>query len=513
MNKNDSAYDDLLSSIEKISPSENKEKKANGEFKLDIKGLDEEFSPSRPQRMANARGYRRTEPADRRKQSAVQKRPSAGRTTQSAKRETGKTAPTVYGRTPDAQRSANQQRRGQYSPINQAQQTATPKRRTGGANVAKKSGAKRKRKKFDFKAFIKERKNAILVVLVCTVIAILISSYTISCINDVLAIRRDSENIVTVNLPTSIDTNKAIDILKDNHLIKHKYFCMVFAKFMQYRDDNYLTGIYYLTPSMGLENMLSAFKEKPISGETVTLAFPEGYTIMQIADKLEKNEVCTAKSFYATIKSVDFSKEYSFIAELDNKSDRFQLLEGYLYPDTYEFYVGENAANVVRKFLDNFAKKWTKQYAEQAKKLNMSVDDVITLASLIEKEAYGSSQMPLVSSVFHNRLSKPGIYPTLQSNATSDYVNEYISKNVTDSTALTNYMENYSTYKCEGLPVGAICNPGNDAIHAALYPKDTNYNYFLHDNNKKIYLAETDAQHRANSIEALRANSSNKDDE
>lgn len=357
--------------------------------------------------------------------------------------------------------------------------------------------------------FFKQNKKAWIIIAVCIAAAVLISTYAISCMNDILAINRDSETIVTVNLPADADTKTAIDILKDNGLIKHKVFCRVFSKFMDYRDDNYLTGIYYLTESMGLENMLSSFKKTMVSGETVTLAFPEGYSVDQIAQKLEKNEVCKASEFYATLKDVDFSSEYSFIAEEDNKELRYRVLEGYLYPDTYEFYIGENAASVIRKFLDNFKEKWTDEYAAQAQKLGMSIDDVITLASIIEKEAYGADQMPLVSSVLHNRINKTGLYPTLQCDSTTAYINDYISKNVTDSSALSKYTQNYSTYKCEGLPVGAICNPGDDSIHGALYPSDTNYYFFLHDNNKKLYLAENDAQHRANGIAALKANQKN----
>ena len=115
--------------------------------------------------------------------------------------------------------------------------------------------------------------------------------------------------------------------------------------------------------------------------------------------------------------------------------------------------------------------------------------------------------MPLVSSVFHNRLNKSGIYPTLGSDATKEYVSEYISKSVTNSSELSVYQKNYDTYKCAGLPVGAICNPGNDAINAALYPASTGYYYFLHDNDKKIYLAATDSEHNQNSLAALKANS------
>lgn len=355
--------------------------------------------------------------------------------------------------------------------------------------------------------FFKQNKKAWVLIAVCIAAAALISTYAISCMNDILAIGRDSETVVTVNIPAQTDTKGAIEILRDNKLIKHKYFCRICAKVLEYRDDNYLTGIYYLTESMGLENMLSSFKKPTITGETVTLTFPEGYTVNQIAEKLEKYEVCSQTAFFATVRDVDFSTEYSFIAQMDNKDKRYQVLEGYLYPDTYEFYIGENASSVIRKFLDNFKNKWTDEYQAQADKIGMSIDDVITLASIIEKEAYGADQMPLVSSVFHNRLNKSGIYPTLGSDATKEYVTEYISKSVTNSAELSGYQKNYDTYKCAGLPVGAICNPGNDAIKAALFPANTGYYYFLHDNDKKIYLAATDSEHNQNSLAALKANS------
>lgn len=355
--------------------------------------------------------------------------------------------------------------------------------------------------------FFKQNKKAWVLIAVCIAAAALISTYAISCMNDILAIGRDSETVVTVNIPAQTDTKGAIEILRENKLIKHKYFCRICAKVLEYRDDNYLTGIYYLTESMGLENMLSSFKKPTVTGETVTLTFPEGYTVNQIAEKLEKYEVCSQTAFFATVRDVDFSTEYSFIAQMDNKDMRYQVLEGYLYPDTYEFYIGENASSVIRKFLDNFKNKWTAEYQAQADKLGMSVDDIITLASIIEKEAYGADQMPLVSSVFHNRLKKSGIYPTLGSDATKEYVTEYISKSVTNSAELSGYQKNYDTYKCAGLPVGAICNPGNDAIKAALFPANTGYYYFLHDNDKKIYLAATDSEHNQNSLAALKANS------
>ena len=357
------------------------------------------------------------------------------------------------------------------------------------------------------KAFFLKNKVTWIIIGVCIAAAILLSTYIISCMNDIFAVNRDSETVVTVNIPAEANTKTVLKILQQNDLIEHRHFCSLFAKMMQFKDDNYLTGVYYVTASMGVEKMLTTFKQPTTTGETVTLTFPEGYTVDQIVQKLEKYEVCSAAALYQTMKEVDFSSEFSFIASMDNKESRYRLLEGYLYPDTYEFYVGESPSSVLRKFLNNFNKKWTDEYAAQAEKLGMSVDDIITLASIVQKEAYGAEQSPLVSSVLHNRLNKSGLYPSLQCDSTEEYINEYIKPNTQDAAQLSKFTNLYSSYKCAGLPVGSICNPGDDAIKAALYPEKTDYYFFAHDVNKKLYLARNDSERRSNNLAILNANS------
>lgn len=437
-------------------------------FKLDIQGLDEEFSPA----------TRRSRRAERGQQGAgafsafpeiIKKRAP-----QSAKDGAEFIAHDVREPLPD-----------------------------GGAVAAKRF---RVPSKAELKAFFIQNKKTWIILGICVAVAIFLSIYTISCINDVLAINRDSETIVTVSIPADADTRTVLKILKDNDLIEHRFFCEAVASIMRFRDDNYLTGIYYVTASMGVEKMLSTFKVAPTTGETVTLTFPEGYTVDQIVAKLAEYEVCSADVMYQTMREVDFSSEYSFIQEMDDKEDRFRMLEGYLYPDTYEFYIGENPSSVIRKFLNNFQKKWTEEYAKQAEALNMTVDDVITLASIIQKEAYGEDQSPLVSSVLHNRLDNSGLYPSLQCDSTTEYINEYIAASVTDAAELSRYTDLYSSYRCAGLPVGAICNPGDDAINAALFPADTNYYFFAHDVNRKLYLARNDSERRQNNLTILTVN-------
>ena len=342
--------------------------------------------------------------------------------------------------------------------------------------------------------------------LIVAVTSTILCIYGIGCINDVLAIdKRDHSCEVTVSAGAT--DSDVIDILKENKLIKNKGFCKLFIKIF-HDDDKYVSGSYTLNSDWGIEKMLSTMQGGTNTYETITLTFPEGYTIDQIAEKLEANKVCTASSFIKTMQSVDFSTEYAFLKNQADKDLRFRTLEGYIYPDTYEFYIGENASSVVRRFLDNFENRWTADYSKQAKELGMTVDEVVTLASIIQAEAANSKQMKDISSVLHNRLDKPGTFPRLECDSTEKYLIETIKVTLTSSTTDTQkyiaYRDLYDTYStdCKGLPVGAICNPGGAAIAAALYPSDTNYNYFRHDVKGNVYYANTFSEHNQNGYKA-----------
>lgn len=342
--------------------------------------------------------------------------------------------------------------------------------------------------------------------LIVAVTSTILCIYGIGCINDVLAIdKRDHSCEVTVSAGAT--DSDVIDILKENKLIKNKGFCKLFIKIF-HDDDKYVSGSYTLNSDWGIEKMLSTMQGSANTYETITLTFPEGYTIDQIAEKLEANNVCTASSFIKTMQSVDFSTEYAFLKNQADKDLRFRTLEGYIYPDTYEFYIGENASSVVRRFLDNFENRWTADYSKQAKELGMTIDEVVTLASIIQAEAANSGQMKDISSVLHNRLDKPGTFPRLECDSTEKYLIETIKVTLTSSTTDTQkyiaYRDLYDTYStdCKGLPVGAICNPGGSAIAAALYPSDTNYNYFRHDVKGNVYYANTFSEHNQNGYKA-----------
>ena len=377
--------------------------------------------------------------------------------------------------------------------------------------IADREARNKKRQNTAFGRFFTSGKlsHLALAVAIIAFSSVILCIYGIGCINDVLAINVE-ETTVEVEVSKGMSDADVIDILEDNDLINNKLFCNLFVKLLDLTSADkekreYVSGVYTLTPKMGLEKMLSTMKADITLSETVTLTFPEGWTIDQIAEKLEANEVCTAASFINTLQNVDFSEEYDFIKSIPNKEKRFRVLEGYMYPDTYEFYVGENASSVARRFLDNFRNRWTDEYAKQAKERGLSLDEVIIMASILQEEAASSGQMADISSVLYNRLDRPGTFPWLNCDSTSDYVVNTIKPTLTSSTEdsqkYVEYIKNYDTYDtdCKGLPIGAIANPGDAAIRAALEPSTTSYYYFCHNTETgDVFYANTMSEHEAN---------------
>ena len=331
--------------------------------------------------------------------------------------------------------------------------------------------------------------------------SVIISVYGINCINDVLALRTD-DTATEVTISANMSDSEVIKTLKKNDLIHNRMFCTLFLKLMN-KGGDYVTGKYTLTPDMGLEKMISTMQADYTKAATVQLTFPEGWTVDQIAQKLESNKVCSAASFLTTIQNVDFSEEYDFLRGLENTEHRFRALEGYIYPDTYDFYIGEPASSVVKRFLDNFKNKWIESYQTKADELGMSIDEIITFASILQKEAASADQMKTIASVLYNRLDSSN-FMWLQCDSTETYLLETIKPTLTSSTEDTEkyigFRDYYDTYsdECKGLPVGAICNPGDSAIYAALNPANTNYFYFRHDSEGKVYYASSFAEHEQN---------------
>jgi UPF0755 protein len=225
---------------------------------------------------------------------------------------------------------------------------------------------------------------------------------------------------------------------------------------------------------------------------TVRVTFPEGKTVLQIAQLLEENGVCSAASFLQAVAESDADYAVALRGQ-----DRPFLLEGYVFPDTYEFYKNESASMALSRFLTNFAQKFTEKEQARAREIGLTMDETLTLASIIQAEAGVPSEMPKVSSVLHNRLQR-GM--KLQCDVTYFYLENtvmpYLCPDGWDDAVYEKYADLYYTYRVSALPQGAICNPGSDAIAAALYPADTDDLYFVTDEDGNYYYSPTYEAHQ-----------------
>lgn len=304
--------------------------------------------------------------------------------------------------------------------VNQSTQSA------GSASPAPKSRgtAKAKRKS-------KGVGSTYLFFIIVIVVSMVVSIYAILCMNDILAITK-TQSSVTITFTQEVkESSDAIDALAENGLVKCKNFCKLFAVVRDKVIKNskiggpYEAGVYYLNGKMGLEGMLVTLQGTTKTSETVKLIFPEGLTVPEIVEKLSENDVCDKSALLSVIQSTSFS--YSLVSDLKASDSIPYRLEGFLFPDTYEFYVDESASSTIKKFLENGDKKFTKKNREKAKKMGLSTYEVMTIASIIQKEAANNSQMKTISAIIHNRLKDKVNFPSLGCQSTSDYITNKVA--------------------------------------------------------------------------------------
>ena len=397
---------------------------------------------------------------------------------------------------PRTQQSAPASRTSQYSRVTDApvQRNTTSTKGRGPRITAEEKRLRKEKKR-------RQRLRSLLALIVCVVfislITITLSVIAISTINDILCIGKESGVTISVVVEKGDDFETVFNKLCDNGLVAQKQLSHIFCLYRKYDTVKYEPGVYYFDTADGVESMLEEMMvSKKNSNSIVRLTFPEGWSTAKIFQKIEKYEVCSAEKLYANLDIV--AQQYKFYEKIKSKNGRYLMTEGYLFPDTYEFYKGESASSVLKKLFKNFSEHWTADYSARAKELGLSMDEVITIASIIQREAGSVAQMKDISSVIHNRLNSNG-YRKLQMDSTTDYIYSLNSNfELFSDSDYSLYFEAYNTYSTEGLPPGPICNPGKSAIEAALNPNETSYLFFAHDSNGEIYLASTEAEHQAN---------------
>ena len=326
---------------------------------------------------------------------------------------------------------------------------------------------------------------------------------------------------VTVSIPQGSGVASIANRLKEAGVIRSTYLFRWYvgqkgvAGKLQYGDFTLQTGA-------NAYDAIIAVLSQYAKADTVRITIPEGTTAIAIAQKMEAAGLCSAEDFLKEANEGDFSA-YTFWQDVPDDADapdRFMKCEGYLFPETYEFLKDDTVHNYVATFYAQFDAQITDEMYAELKKQEMTLPELITLASFVQEEA-GNSQDSNVAQVFRNRLAEGSPYPRLQSN-TSSYIqsdadNNYLWNWVAPyygdwDNIPENIVAAYDTYSCKGLPAGPISNPGLAAIQAALDPQPDedakDAYFFVTDLKGNYYYARTLSEHNANCQTAAEVNKS-----
>ena len=327
------------------------------------------------------------------------------------------------------------------------------------------------------------------------------------CATDVLALGKAPMEVILTIEPDE-DIESVAQKLKDAGLIEYPKLFILFTEFTG-KCENMLSGtVHFNQPNpddpesskmvYDYNALANSLSYKKAEKATVEVMIPEGYSCAQIFALLEEKGVCTAQELevYAANGELD---DYWFLDGVE-RGHKYSL-EGFLFPDTYKFYVGDTPRRVLEKFLDAFNNRFSDRLKEKYAMLNaqldldLSIRDVVIMASIVEKEKANDIEGYSIASVFYNRLTHSASYPYLNSDATLLYdVEYYTGKGITNEQKA---MSPYNTYTHKGLPAGPIANPGLSSLDAALDPESTDYYYFVYDKNAKQHLfSKTLAEHQ-----------------
>ncbi len=326
----------------------------------------------------------------------------------------------------------------------------------------------------------KKKRTPILIRLAIYAAAVLIAGISLGlfgweCAQDVLALgKRDQSIQVVVTETDNIDS--ITEKLYTKGLIRHKWLFKLYCS-VTHSENKPDPGVYQLNTLYDYHALVNGMISSSSTRATTTVMISEGRDCREIFELLEENKVCTVEELEEAAATAEF--DYWFLEGLDAKSSN--RLEGFLYPDTYEFYISDDPENVLDKMLRNFDRKVDEDLQQMITDSGYSVREIMTIASMIEAEAADNNERADISAVIHNRLAVANndtpdddYLLMLQMDSTVFYACELEGKDGFD----LNIDSPYNTYKYPGLPAGPINNPGMYSIRAALLPSDTDYYYF-----------------------------------
>ena len=316
---------------------------------------------------------------------------------------------------------------------------------------------------------------------------------------------RREKGEIQVEIPLGSGTSRIASILEEKGVIGSSYLFRWYSRKAE-ADETYQYGTFTLDPSEGYDGIIRRLQEIQERQETVIVTFPEGYNAFQMGEVLEEARLCTQKEFLDALQNHTFAVD--FIGEVSDDPLKLIRLDGFLFPDTYEFFTDESVDSIILRMLENFQSHvLTLENQAAMHEAGYTLEELVIFASIIQKESANVEEMYNVSSVFTNRLAANSEYPRLESCTTNNYIEDYITPYY-DGDPPQEVLTAYDTYDRSGFPIGAICNAGADAFDAALHPEkstlDGDYYFFVTDVEYTHYYGKTYQEH-LNNIEKAKA--------
>jgi len=312
-------------------------------------------------------------------------------------------------------------------------------------------------------------------------VSLVLASIAWMATTDILGFTAEDED-VNVQVPHDFTMEGVTEMLYEAGLIRYKSLFNLYADYSK-AFDKISEGSYVLNKNFDYRAIVQGMTARAGVRVETSVTIPEGFTMAQIFALLESEGVCLADDLWETATYHDFKFHFLDSSTVGNRL----RLEGYLFPDTYNFYMDSPPTQAILRMLREFDRRLTEEYIERAAYLELSIHEIITVASIIEREAGGDAERSRIAAVIYNRLSSPN-FPRIEIDATI-----YYAIAGTGLPFSTDFESDYNTYLHEGLPPGPIASPGLPSIRAALYPDTTNeYFYALNKEGMHNFFANYD---------------------
>ena len=338
---------------------------------------------------------------------------------------------------------------------------------------------------------MKHKKTFIIILLL---ILILITSFAIIFFHSLSPVDKKNEKEITFTVENGWGKNKIIKELKNKDLIRSEFFSKIIVKL---KNKELYAGTYKLSKDLSTNEILEIIEVgKNIENESIKITFVEGKRLTTYVKQISENFPYTEEEILNTLSNKEYLNtlinKYWFITEDILNEKIYYPLEGYLYPDTYEFKKNSKLEEIIEKMLDNMDSKLT-NYKDEIKLSSYSIHQILTLASIVELEGVNKEDRSMVAGVFYNRL-KSGM--SLGSDVTTYYaVKKDFSRDLSQ-----NDLDSCNGYNTRGtcvtgLPVGPIASPSLSSLSATIEPTENEYYYFVADKEKNTYFSKTSSEH------------------